>query len=98
MHDDVANPATFAFLPARRDLHLYSGFLQDQITLLRDRLFLTLGSKFEHNSFSGFEFQPTRGSLGTRRQIRQSGPRCRARCARQAGSIQKRSFRRRRRS
>jgi iron complex outermembrane recepter protein len=59
MHDDVTNPRTFAFLPARRDLHLYSGFLQDQITLLRDRLFLTLGSKFEHNSFSGFEFQPS---------------------------------------
>lgn len=59
MHDDVKNPTAFAFLPRRRDLHLVSGFLQDQITLLPDRLFLTLGSKFEHNSFSGFEFQPS---------------------------------------
>jgi iron complex outermembrane receptor protein len=48
----------FAFLPSERTLHLFSGFLQDEITLLRERLFLTVGSKFEHNSFSGFEFQP----------------------------------------
>ncbi|MDE2060094.1 MAG: TonB-dependent receptor, partial [candidate division NC10 bacterium] len=38
--------------------HLVSGFIQDQIALIQDRLTLTLGSKFEHNSFSGFEFQP----------------------------------------
>ncbi|MDE2320439.1 MAG: TonB-dependent receptor, partial [candidate division NC10 bacterium] len=37
---------------------LVSGFIQDQIALIQDRLTLTLGSKFEHNSFSGFEFQP----------------------------------------
>ncbi|MGH7870640.1 MAG: TonB-dependent receptor domain-containing protein [Candidatus Binatia bacterium] len=49
----------FAFLPAHRTLHLFSGFLQDEITLLRDRLLLTVGSKFEHNSFSGFEVQPS---------------------------------------
>lgn len=49
----------FAFLPAHRTMHLFSGFLQDEIALMRDQLFLTLGSKFEHNSFSGFEFQPS---------------------------------------
>jgi iron complex outermembrane receptor protein len=49
----------FAFLPAHQTLHLFSGFLQDEITLLRDRLFLTVGSKFEHNSYSGFEVQPS---------------------------------------
>lgn len=37
---------------------LYSGFVQDKITLLPDEWFLTLGSKFEHNDYSGFEFQP----------------------------------------
>jgi iron complex outermembrane receptor protein len=47
------------FLPAHRTLNLFSGFLQDEIALLRDRLVLTLGSKFEHNSFSGFEAQPS---------------------------------------
>jgi iron complex outermembrane receptor protein len=59
MHDDVKNAAAIAFLPGRRDLHLFSAFLQDEITLLRDRLVLTVGSKFEHNDFSGFEVQPT---------------------------------------
>jgi len=58
MHDDVKNPAALAFFPGRRDLHLVNGFLQDEITLLKD-LILTLGSKFEHNSFSGFEVQPS---------------------------------------
>jgi iron complex outermembrane receptor protein len=48
-----------AFLPAKRTLHLFSGFVQDDITLIHDRLFLIVGSKFEHNSFSGFEVQPT---------------------------------------
>ena len=48
-----------AFLPAHRKLHLVSGFLQDEIALVPKELFLTIGSKFEHNSFSGFEVQPS---------------------------------------
>jgi iron complex outermembrane receptor protein len=59
MQDDVANAPGIAFLPAHRDLHLFSGFLQDEIALVRDQLFLTIGSKVEHNTFSGFEFQPS---------------------------------------
>ena len=58
MHDDVKNTAALAFLPGRRDLHLFSGFVQDEISLVRDQLVLTIGSKFEHNDYSGFEFQP----------------------------------------
>jgi iron complex outermembrane receptor protein len=50
----------FATLVPSKDLyHLFSGFLQDEITLVRDKLFLTLGSKFEHESFDGFNIQPT---------------------------------------
>lgn len=59
MHDDVKNAAAVAFVPGRRDLHLFSGFVQDEISLLPDQLILTIGSKFEHNSFSGFEAQPS---------------------------------------
>jgi iron complex outermembrane receptor protein len=58
MHDKVDNTTAIAFIPSRRELNLFSGFLQDEITLLRDQLFLTIGSKFEHNDYSGFEFQP----------------------------------------
>jgi iron complex outermembrane receptor protein len=59
MEDEVKNPAALAFLPGRRDLHLFSGFLQDEFTILPDQLVLTIGSKFEHNDYSGFEFQPS---------------------------------------
>ncbi|HWA00215.1 MAG TPA: TonB-dependent receptor [Caulobacterales bacterium] len=37
---------------------LYSGFVQDRITLQPERWVLTLGSKFDHNDFTGFEIQP----------------------------------------
>ena len=45
--------------------HLYSVFLQDEIKLVENRLFLTLGSKFEHNEITGFEYQPTARLLWT---------------------------------
>lgn len=36
----------------------YSAFIQDKISLFDDKLNLVLGSKFEHNDYSGFEVQP----------------------------------------
>lgn len=42
-----------------RDSNLYGFFLQDEITLLQDQLYLTLGSKLEHNDYSGYEVQPS---------------------------------------
>lgn len=59
MQDDVGNSAALAFLPEERNLQLFSGFLQDEITLVEDKLFLTLGSKVEHNDYSDFEVQPS---------------------------------------
>lgn len=56
--DDIGNSPSLVFTPTRRTDHLVSGFIQDQIALIRDRLVLTLGSKFEHNSYSSFEAQP----------------------------------------
>lgn len=38
---------------------IFSAFLQDQYALSPKELYLTLGSKFEHNSFSGFNMQPS---------------------------------------
>ncbi|WP_456380680.1 TonB-dependent receptor plug domain-containing protein [Thiolapillus sp.] len=51
------NSFSVAFLPDRTTLDLYSAFIQDEISLT-DTLRLTLGSKFEHNDFTGFEIQP----------------------------------------
>ena len=33
-------------------------FAQDDIAVVPDRLFVTIGAKYEHNDFSGGEFQP----------------------------------------
>lgn len=38
---------------------LYSGFVQDTTALQKDRLWLTLGCKLEHNEFTGTEVQPS---------------------------------------
>ncbi|MCI0353582.1 MAG: TonB-dependent receptor, partial [Acidobacteria bacterium] len=50
---------TLVFRPPRRTDHLFSIFLQDGITLLEDRLTLTVGSRLEHNGYSGWELQPS---------------------------------------
>lgn len=54
-----ASNRTFRFSPEDRSVNLVSGFLQDEITLVPERLAVTLGSKIEHNDFSGFEYQPS---------------------------------------
>ncbi|MBU1107510.1 MAG: TonB-dependent receptor [Candidatus Riflebacteria bacterium] len=40
-------------------VNLTSFFLQDQFTLKPDKLFLTIGSKFYHHPYVGFESQPS---------------------------------------
>jgi len=57
-HDDFANLSAFVPDPASRSDNLYSIFLQDEIEVVDERLWLTLGSKFEHNDYSGYEVQP----------------------------------------
>lgn len=47
---------TFSSTP---DLNLYTWFIQDEITLIPKTLALTAGSKFEHNDFTGLEYQPS---------------------------------------
>jgi iron complex outermembrane recepter protein len=48
----------FAVEPEKSTDQLFSGFVQDQISL-GPKLKVTLGTKLEHNDFSGFEFQPS---------------------------------------
>lgn len=38
---------------------LFNTFLQDDITVVRDRLHFILGSKLEHNDVTGFELEPS---------------------------------------
>ena len=51
--------AGFFFEPQSRTNSLFSLMAQDEIALKPNRLYLTLGSKFERNDFTGFEMQPT---------------------------------------
>jgi iron complex outermembrane receptor protein len=48
-----------ALNPSNRDSELTTFFVQDTVTLVDDTLFLMLGSKFEYNSWTGFEPQPS---------------------------------------
>jgi len=45
--------------PPQRTTGVFSAFVQDEITLREDLWYFTVGSKFEHNDFSGFEYQPS---------------------------------------
>jgi iron complex outermembrane receptor protein len=57
--DDIDSTFAFYFSPSKRDVGLVSGFGQLEFELSRSRLSLTVGSKFEHNSYTGFEYQPS---------------------------------------
>lgn len=62
---DSRGSVAFSLNPAQRITNLFSGFGQDEITLLPDRLSLTLGAKLEHNAFTGLELQPDARLLWT---------------------------------
>jgi len=63
--DNIKNSFPVSFNPDQRTNHLFSGFAQDDIVLFKERLRLTLGSKFEDNDFTGFEIQPNVRMLWT---------------------------------
>jgi len=56
---DSHSRSNLSFSQNKRFDYLYSFFIQDEIGLFADELFFTLGSKFEYQSFSDFEVQPT---------------------------------------
>jgi len=56
-HDATSNAPALALLPATLNRDLLSGFVQDEIALRTD-LSLTLGTKIEHNDYTGREVEP----------------------------------------
>jgi iron complex outermembrane recepter protein len=54
-----SNGMGLIFNPVSRVYDTSSAFVQDQIELVEDRFYFTLGSKFEINTFTGFEYQPS---------------------------------------
>jgi iron complex outermembrane recepter protein len=56
---------TVAFTPNHFTDKLYNAFIQDEIPIVGDQLSVTIGSKFLHNNYSGFELEPTARLLWT---------------------------------
>ena len=58
--DSVSTPRSdsLTYTLPHRTTRLSSAFVQDSISLVPEKWNLTLGSKFERNSYTGFEFQP----------------------------------------
>ena len=58
--EDIANSDFFvSFSPTSDHDQIFSAFLQDDITVIENRLHLTIGSKLEHNDITGFEVEPS---------------------------------------
>ncbi len=66
--DKLENFNYMGFDPKNCDQDLLSAFVQDEVQLVEDRLRLTIGSKFEHNDFTGLEIQPSIRFLWTPRE------------------------------
>jgi len=56
--DASQNAPALAFRPPVLNQDLFSGFVQDEIKIMR-QLSLTLGTKVEHNDYTGFEVEPS---------------------------------------
>jgi iron complex outermembrane receptor protein len=57
-HEADFDVSVVRFTPPVLDQALYSGFLQDEIRLAPS-VYLTMGSKVEHNDYTGFEVEPS---------------------------------------
>jgi iron complex outermembrane receptor protein len=56
--DNIGSNGNISFGSPKQNIQLFSAFVQDELILIPDKLRLTVGSKFEHNDFTGFEYQP----------------------------------------
>lgn len=57
--DDIAETPDFLMREPHKGLNLFSTFAQDSITIVPGHLQFTLGTKIEHNDFTGLELQPS---------------------------------------
>lgn len=57
--DDVSGSLTVSYSPNSRNASLFNLFVQDELTVVPKKLFLTVGSKLEHNSYTRFHPEPS---------------------------------------
>ncbi len=56
---DSSGSFTLSLIPPTLSTSLFSWFAEDEIALVSDRLWLTLGTKLEHNYYTGFGWMPS---------------------------------------
>ncbi|MFN0025143.1 MAG: TonB-dependent receptor plug domain-containing protein [Parvularculaceae bacterium] len=56
--DEITNSEFVAFSDTARSVQIYNGFLQDTVKVTGN-FDVVVGAKFEHNDYTGFEFQPS---------------------------------------
>jgi len=60
LHSDKTAPDfRFSSNPAELSYQIFNSFIQDEIAIRPDHLFVSLGTKLEHEYFNGFNLQPT---------------------------------------
>ncbi len=57
--DEIGDAPTINFAPGHYTQNLVSAFIQDELTLMEDKLRLTVGTKVEYNSYTQVEVQPS---------------------------------------
>ena len=50
---------TVSLSPPNLDTQIFSGFAQDEMRIVPDRLYLTIGAKLEHNYYTAFNIMPS---------------------------------------
>jgi len=61
--ENIDNSFSIQFRPDDGKFNLFSAFVQDDISVIPDTFSLTIGTKIEHNDFTGFEVQPSLKTL-----------------------------------
>jgi iron complex outermembrane receptor protein len=62
---ETPDAAVLYWTPDAQNRNLFNLFVQDTYAVVPDRLHLTVGSKLEHNDFTGFELEPSARLLWT---------------------------------
>lgn len=57
--DRFGGSLTVTVNPSNLSRQLFNSFIQDEISVVSERLFLTIGAKLEHNDYTGFGFMPS---------------------------------------
>jgi len=58
-NSDTQGNLTFSLNPADLNMQMFSAFFQDEVALVPNKLYVTLGTKVEHAHYTGFNLMPS---------------------------------------